>query len=159
HTWARSRRPAPTCAPLDEVDGDDTEDPADDRADHHEPDEGGLGVADHVVDTDLLDVSSDQEDQQDERCDPEHECRPEAAAVAVAEAAFEARLIFPELLPDLAVPLPAHAREPNRARAFAAISRSPLKARSSGASSSGSQPTSATSWACSGGMLPRRPER
>src|SRR5215208_6945289 len=44
------------------------------------------------------------------------------------------------------------------AMAFSAISFSPLYASSRGASSSGSQRTSAISWACSGGTLPILPE-
>src|SRR5581483_9775800 len=54
-----------------------------------------------------------------------------------------------------------HSRPRSRTRSTArlAISRSPLYASSRGASSSGSQRVSATSWACSSGMSPRRPRR
>src|SRR6185437_7399206 len=126
--WARSRGPAPAGAPPDQVGGDNTEEPARDRADHDEPDQRRIGVPEHVVDPHLPRVARDQQDQQDGGDDSDEERRVETAAVSVAAAALPPCLVLVALLllalPLLALlllallllPRLAHAREPNRAR-------------------------------------------
>src|SRR5438270_14063783 len=111
-----------------------------------------MRLPEHVIDGHTARVLDDQEDQVHD-CDERNrdgEIKP--CPVCVANPAPEAGL-----LPRSGTLRLRHRAEPKRSSALDAISRSPLYARSVGASSSGSHRAAATSCACSGGMSPSRP--